>query len=53
MTNVTEFLTAVAVDEPLAFKNLTVFPLIMPASSEPSYIALDEALGVAPVPSPS
>ena len=44
MTNVTDFLATVAVNEPLTFKNLTVFPLILPAPSEPGYITLDEAI---------
>lgn len=44
MTHMTDFLTAVEINEPLSFKNLTVFPIIFPARSEPGYITLDEAI---------
>lgn len=49
MAHVSEFLAAAAINEPVTFGNLTVFPLIVPDRSQPAYITLDEAVAAGTV----
>ena len=44
MSIVTETLGDIRLDEPLAYRNLTLFPLIRPVDGPPDYLTLDQAM---------
>ena len=44
MSIVTETLGDIRLDEPLAYRNLTLFPLIRPVDGPPEYLTLDQAM---------